>query len=76
MINKMLWKQPTSHAFIDREKILRNISLLALKTKMKYVAVETNNDKEVYQFSFLKSQESEVLSIIRYRGTSKIAGQL
>jgi hypothetical protein len=76
MINKMLWKQPTSHVFIDREKILRNISLLALKTKMKYVAVETNNDKEVYQFSFLKSQESEVLSIIRYRGTSKIAGQL
>ena len=72
----MLWKQPTSHVFIDREKILRNISLLALKTKMKYVAVETNNDKEVYQFSFLKSQESEVLSIIRYRGTSKIAGQL
>ena len=69
MINKMLWKQPTSHVFIDREKILRNISLLALKTKMKYVAVETNNDKEVYQFSFLKSQESEVLSIIRYRGT-------
>jgi hypothetical protein len=65
----MLWKQPTSHVFIDREKILRNISLLALKTKMKYVAVETNNDKEVYQFSFLKSQESEVLSIIRYRGT-------
>ena len=76
MINKMLWKQPTSHVFIDREKILRNISLLALKTKMKYVAVETNNDKEVYQFSFLKSQESEVLSIIRYRSTSKIAGQL
>jgi hypothetical protein len=49
----MKWKQPTSHVFIGREKILRNISLLALKTKMKYVAVETNNDKEVYLSVFV-----------------------